>query len=132
MHQVSLQRRIGGIVVHIGVDLPILVVLRWELPCIDRALLLVLMGAIDGVKGVVEEEEVLRHIRDASGLEIDGWYIRGGVAGLDGSVLFVFDLSSVMLFCEALEFLLNAFNFDLHLFRSEERKGIGKVMCIFI
>ena len=37
-----------------------------------------------------------------------------------------------MLFCEALELLLNRLNFDLHLFRSEERKGIRKVMRIFI
>ena len=37
-----------------------------------------------------------------------------------------------MLFCEVLELLLNAFDFDLHLFRSEERKGIGKVMQSFI
>ena len=37
-----------------------------------------------------------------------------------------------MLFCEALELLLNAFDFNLHLFRNEERKGIGKVMRIFI
>ena len=59
MRRVSLQRRIGGVVVHGGVDLPIPVVLRWELPCIGGALLLVLLGAINGMKGVVEEEEFL-------------------------------------------------------------------------
>ena len=37
-----------------------------------------------------------------------------------------------MLFCEALELLLNGLNFNLRLFRSKERKGIGKVMRIFI
>ena len=74
----------------------------------------------------------MRHIRDALGFEINGWYVGGGVAGLDGSILFAFDLLGVVLFCEVLELLLNGLDFDLRLFRSEERKGIGKVMRIFI
>ena len=37
-----------------------------------------------------------------------------------------------MLFCKALELLLNGLDFDLRLFKSEERKGIRKVMRIFI
>ena len=66
MRRVSLRRRIEGVVVCVGVDLPIPVVLGWELPCVNGALLLVLTRAINGMKGAVEEEEFLRHIGDAS------------------------------------------------------------------
>ena len=66
MCQVSLWRRIEGIIVCVRVDLSIPVVFGWELPCLNRVLLRVLLGAINGMKGAVEEEEVLRHIGDAS------------------------------------------------------------------
>jgi len=84
MRRVSLRRRIGGIVVCGGVDLPIPVVLRWELPCIGRFCSW-FAGGRKWREGAVEEEELLRHIGNAStwDWQLIDW---GGVAGLDGSV----------------------------------------------
>jgi len=85
-------------------------------------------GGRKWVKGAVEEEELLRHIGNASDMgtgSLIDWGWRRWPGWQRPVCLRPLGIGA---FCETLELLLNGLDFDLRLFRSEERKGIGKVM----